>query len=300
MKKRWFEMTLLVPILWTEILPPFLQDKGCSGLWIDTEKKPPHRAVVRAYLPEKSWTSSLEKQIKCYLKELSVLFPDEIQGLELRKILIEEEDWAASWLPFFEPLKFGHVWIRPTAKPVVLADGEQEIVIDPGQAFGTGHHETTELCLESILRLKKSLHQGASVLDLGTGSGILAMFAATLGFTDILALDIDPVAVDTAKKNVATNKLQHFVHVDSRPLASLTKRFDLTMANLSASTFVIVQEQIISHMKKGGCLVASGILADEVTSVKSLFVDMGLVPMEEVFKKEWACILLQKSVVSSQ
>jgi ribosomal protein L11 methyltransferase len=300
MKKRWFEMTLLVPVLWTEILPAFLQEKGFSGLWIDSEKDPPHRAVVRAYLPEKIWTSSLGKQIERYLKGLSVLLPVESQRPQMQENIIEEEDWASSWLPFFEPLKFGSVWIRPKAKPVVLADGEQEIVIDPGQAFGTGHHETTELCLESILRLENSLDHGASVLDLGTGSGILAMFAATVGFTNILALDIDPVAVEIAQKNVSANKLQPFVHVDSRPLVSVQTRFDLTLANLSASAFVIVCEQVTSHIKKGGWLVASGILADEVKGLIGLFADMGLDLVDTVIKKEWACIILQKPVVSGQ
>jgi ribosomal protein L11 methyltransferase len=298
-KKRWLEMTFLVPALWTEILPPFLQEKGFLSLWIETEQRPPHRTVVRAYVPEKKWNAILEEEIQSYFKDLSLLFPEEIERPEIRKNFIEEEDWASSWLPFFEPLKFGSVWIRTTAKPVVLADGEQEIVIDPGQAFGTGHHETTALCLASILRLKNAIHHHAPVLDLGTGSGILAMFAATVGFTNILALDIDPVAIDTAKKNVSSNKLQRFIHVESQSLASVKTHFDLTLANLSASAFLIGRDQIISHMKKGGLLVTSGILADEVKEVRDLFVDMGLVPIQQTVEKEWACIIFKKPEVSS-
>ena len=299
-KKRWLEVTFLVPALWTEILPPFLQEKGFLSLWIETEQRPPYRTAVRAYLLEKKWNSNMEEEIESYLKDLSLLFPEAIERPEIRKNFIEDEDWASSWLPFFKPLKFGSVWIRTTAKPVALADGEQEIVIDPGQAFGTGHHETTALCLEAILRLKTTLHHHAPVLDLGTGSGILAMFAATVGFTNILALDIDPVAIDTAKKNVSTNKLQHFIHVDNRSLASVTTHFDLTLANLSSSAFSIARGLIISRMKTRGWLVISGILADEVKVVRDLFVDRGLVPVQQTVKKEWACIILQKPEVSIQ
>ena len=288
-------MTLLVPGPWTEIVPVFLQEKGFSGLWIDSEKDPPHRSVVRAYLPTKKWTSSLRKQIEGDVKELSRLLPAGSQHPQIQEKVIEDQDWTSCWLPFFEPLKFGPVWIRPNAKPVKLANGEHEIVIDPGQAFGTGHHDTTALCLETILRLKKCCDHDVSILDLGTGSGILAMYAATIGFTNIYALDIDPVAAETAQNNVSKNRLEQFIHIESRPLKSVKKSFDLILANLSVSAFLDIYEQITSHMNKAGWLVASGILVEEIKTVSNLFVDSGLKLVDQAVKNEWACVILQTS-----
>jgi len=295
MEKRWYEISFLVPDPWTEILPAFLQERGFSSLWIDSEKRPPFRSIMRAYILEQAWTSSLEKQLHGCLKEVSSLFSEQSEEAEIQKRVIREEDWASKWLPFFKPLKIGPVWIRPSTKTVELANGEREIVLDPGQAFGTGHHETTQLCLESMLRLRSSLEANASILDLGTGSGILAMFAATLGFKDILALDVDPVAVETARQNVSANRLSPFVEVDGVPLGSVEKRFALILANLSAPVFNIVCYQVTAHVETQGWLVVSGILADESNGVKRLWTSRGLDLVDETSKNEWVCMVFKRA-----
>jgi ribosomal protein L11 methyltransferase len=156
--------------------------------------------------------------------------------------LIDEEDWASKWLPFFQPLKIGSVWIRPSTKSVRLSESEQEIILDPGQAFGTGHHESTQLCLESMLLLRPFLEDGTPILDLGTGSGILAMFAAKIGFRNVVALDVD------------------------ESLESTEERFGLILANLSASLLQNLAEELRLHLDKDGWLVAGGFLSGETNT----------------------------------
>ena len=296
MKQRWREITLVVPHLWDEILPHFLQELGFSGLWIDEEGKPPYRLVLRTYLPEQAWEPYMHEQLEGYLKELSRIFGVGPQEAELEMRVIDEEDWASKWLPFFQPLKVGFVWIRPSRKSVRMAAGEQEIVIDPGQAFGTGHHESTRLCLESILQVRPFLHEEASVLDLGTGSGILAMFAAKVGFRNILALDIDHLAVEAALRNIRINGLEEYIRVSNEPLKSIKKRFGLILANLSFHILQNLTEELRLHLIKDGWLVLSGFLAGETDELLRSLYAKGLELTHKEIKKDWVCLIMRSCV----
>ncbi len=136
-KPRWHEITLAVPRPWNEVLPHILEEMGISSFWLDEEKKPPHRLILRGYLPEGLWQPNVEKQLRAHFKELCYILPERSQEAELNARLVEEEDWSSRWLSFFEPFKIGSVWIRPRQKSVHLSADEQEIILDPGQAFGT-------------------------------------------------------------------------------------------------------------------------------------------------------------------
>jgi len=109
-KRRWHKITLVVPPPWKEVLPHFLEEMGFSGLWLDEEQQPPHRLILRAYLQEGLWQPDMQEQLRAHLKELSSIFPDSRQEPELHVGLIDEEDWASKWLPFFQPFKIGSVW----------------------------------------------------------------------------------------------------------------------------------------------------------------------------------------------
>ena len=231
-KRRWHEITLSIPRPWNEVLPAFLGERGFSGVWLDEEKNPPHRLILRSYLPEGAWQPGLQKELEDHLEELASIFPAGPGKAEVKARLIDEEDWATKWVSLFQPFRIGSVWIRPSLKNVQLAPGEQEIVLDPGNAFGTGLHESTQLCMESVMFLRPSVEDEAPVLDLGTGSGILAMFAAKVGLANILALDIDPVAVETAIRNITMNRLERFIQESNEPLEFVKKRFSLILANL--------------------------------------------------------------------
>jgi ribosomal protein L11 methyltransferase len=294
--KRWVELAIRSAdhLLLNEALPAFLQEKGFSGLWIDEEEKTPYRAVLRAYFLEEDWEPGVEGQLDLHLKELSRIFPAAFEGGVISKNVIEEEDWVSRWLPFFEPLKIGSVWIRSSQTAIRLGEDEQEIVMDPGQAFGTGHHESTQLCMESILRLRPLLEDDALVLDLGTGTGILAMFAAKVGLRNILALDTDPVAVETAQGNLSANGVKAFVEINTQPLEFIAQRFALILANLSTSILEELCEELKRHMVMGGWLVVSGLLTGDTDVVVKSFSSRGLEVIHQKNKNEWACLVFRR------
>ncbi len=292
-KRRWHEITLAIPRLWNEVLPDFLEERGFSGAWLDEEKEPPHRLILRSYLPEGTWQPTLQEELEDHLEELSSIFPAGPEKAEVTARLIDEEDWATKWVSLFRPFRIGSVWIRPSLKNVQLARGEQEIVLDPGEAFGTGLHESTQLCLQSVLLLRPSIGDNASVLDLGTGSGILAMLAAKVGFRNILALDIDPVAVETAKRNITMNRLEHFILVSNEPLSFVKKRFALILANLSSTIHEGIAEEIRLHLEADGWLVAGGLLAGEGDALSRAWHVKGLGLTHHRTKNDWECLIFR-------
>jgi len=277
-KKRWAEISLRVPRGWDEVLPGFLEEKGFLGLWIDEEGVPPHGLLLRAYMDEAAWKPETEQQLRSHLRELSRTFRIDRGATALTTRVIEEEDWVSKWLPFFQPLKIGSVWIRPSARPVPLAPEEQEIVLDPGEAFGTGHHESTQLCLESIWRLRAFLADESPILDLGAG-------------TDILALDTDPLAVEVALQNLALNGLEQAIRVSCEPFEAIGSRFSLIVANLTASIHRGLVAELKGHLNRGGWLVLGGILGNESTALSRLFQAKGLELVHESSKNEWAGLI---------
>ena len=249
--------------------------------------------ILRSYLPEGAWQPGLQKELEDHLEELASIFPDGPGKAEVKARLIDEEDWATKWVSLFQPFRIGSVWIRPSLKNVQLAPGEQEIVLDPGNAFGTGLHESTQLCMESVMFLRPSVEDEAPVLDLGTGSGILAMFAAKVGLANILALDIDPVAVETAIRNITMNRLERFIQVSNEPLEFVKKRFSLILANLSATIHEGIAEEISLHLETDGWLVAGGLLAGEGDALSRAWNAKGLELTHRRTKNDWECLIFR-------
>ena len=293
MNRRWKEVVITVSPAWLEVIAEPLQSLGFSGLWIEEAAGRTNESVVRCYLAESQWRPALSDEIKSRLKALAPLFSlaGEQGRVEVRTI--DEEDWASNWLPFFVPFKIGHVWIRSSRKSVVLERGERELVIDPGQAFGTGHHETTRLCMEAIRGLRGELKDDASVLDLGTGTGILAMFAYMLGLKNVIAADIDPVAVETARKNLQENRVPRSVRLMTGSLSALNRPFDLVVANLSFPVLKDLTPLLAHRLTKGGRLVVSGVLADDVSPLCRNFSTEGLRRKDVSLLNDWACVVYE-------
>ena len=298
-EKRWYEVTLWVPTLWEEVLPGLLEDMGFSAMWVDTKEDNSLYSRLKAYLPEELWHADLEEKLKGHLTSLSDIFSKGTEKGEIRVRLITEEDWASQWLPFFTPIRLGPVWIRPQGKPVTMATGETEIILNPGQAFGTGHHETTQLCLKALLAVQGNVKKSNPILDLGTGSGILAMFAVKLGFSNILAVDVDPVAIETARKNLATNGINEGkagpVHLTTTPLMSIDGRFSLIMANLTTKDLLPLAQIFEEKLVPGGCVIVSGILVSERDQVRLAFCTRALKCMKEMKLRDWACLVFSKN-----
>ncbi len=202
-------------------------------------------------------------------------------------------DWRESWKKHFKPLAIGHrLLVRPSwsrRRPL----GEQvEIVLDPGLSFGTGQHPTTEFCLREVVRLAPR-RAATSLLDIGTGSGILAIAAAKLGYGPVRAFDFDPEAVDVARRNASDNGVldrMQLTHDDVARLPDNPSRghtYDVVCANLTADLLLLHAPRLVAPVIAGGRLVLAGILAEEFETVSARFHAAGLQLIRDSRRKEW-------------
>lgn len=207
---------------------------------------------------------------------------------------LEEADWAEAWKKFYTVLHVGsRTVIKPSWLDYTSQPGEIVVELDPGMAFGTGLHPTTRLCLAA---LEKYAKPGARVMDIGTGSGILAIAAARLGAAAVDARDVDPIAVQTARKNVEINGVQQLVKVRAGSVASEDKagNADLIVSNILAETIAELAPSFAHHLAGEGVLIASGILADKrdiVTNALSAF-DMSL--LDTAQEEDWLVMVAGK------
>jgi ribosomal protein L11 methyltransferase len=209
-------------------------------------------------------------------------------NLEVRQV--KRENWAESWKRHFKPLSIGGKlllkpsWIRRKAKP-----GQKVIVLDPGLSFGTGHHATTSFCLREVVRFCG--RGGGSFLDVGTGSGILAIAAAKLGARPVEAFDFDPesvrVARENARRNRVTGKLRPAQADLTRQPMKPKRTYDLVCANLISNLLLQERDKIIARVAPGGTLVLAGILQTEFAKVQSAFEAAGLKLVRRRDEKEW-------------
>lgn len=203
---------------------------------------------------------------------------------------IKRENWAESWKRHFKPLALGNAlllkpsWSRRKAKA-----GQKVLVLDPGLSFGTGHHATTSFCLREVVRFAS--RGGGSFLDVGTGSGILAIAAAKLGCKPIEAFDFDPEAVRVARKNAHQNKIKQRVKLFEADVTNIPARpkqkYDLVCANLISNLLVAERKRIVARVASGGTLVLAGILQIEFGNVREAFESLGLQLVRHKNEKEW-------------
>src|SRR5262249_25138137 len=223
---------------------------------------------------------------------------------------VQDEDWLRKWKEGFEAVAVGErLLIAPSWKvddllnenssQQMLDDSRQEggrrlirgrflIQIDPGMAFGTGTHETTRLCLEAIERY----WMGGRFLDVGTGTGILAMAAALLvPGSEIVAIDVDPVAVEIARQNLVLNRLTGVTVTQGQPGTLGPDRFDVLVANLTAGVITDLLDTLTAAVKPDGRLILSGILADQTEDVAAAVDRTGFAIIERIDAGEWVCLV---------
>ncbi len=204
---------------------------------------------------------------------------------------VADEDWGEAWKRGLRPFSVGRVFIRPSWSLAAVPPGQVEVVLDPGMAFGTGTHPTTALCL-AALDAFLARRPGASVLDVGTGSGLLAIAAAKLGSRRVVATDRDPVAVAVARENAARNG--GGVAVSGAALAKVDGPFDLVVANILANTLVELAPALARQVAPGGLALLSGIVEGQEEEVRAAFRPEGLVPAEEGRDHEWVLVRLRR------
>lgn len=299
MAATWYQVTCDVPAQLAETVADYLAD--LSGCGVCTENRDvdsfspddiPELAIagITCYFSLPCQIEQLLTQITGFLAAL----PGYIPAAPPRVSLLGEEDWASSWKAHFKPLAIGQrLLITPSWETGLQDDGRAVIVLDPGMAFGTGGHETTRLCLECLEGLlvppPEQLEQ-IKILDLGTGSGILAIAAAKLGALRIDAVDIDPQAVIVAEENCILNKVADRISCSTTPLEQLGGGYRIILANILAEELVRMAPGIVSRMAPGGSLILSGILAEREALVRNGFDPFPLSFEASLAAGEWRCL----------
>lgn len=252
------------------------------------------RVTVKGFLP--TWEEETLRKLEIALLLLGKNSPIS----EPRVRILEPEDWAESWKAYFPPQHIGqHIVIVPTWRDYIPQPGEQIIRLDPGMAFGTGLHATTRLCLMAVERLAQP---GVSALDVGTGSGILAIAAAQLG-ARVHALDTDPIAVEVAKENVELNGVADLVRVEHGTLGAPPSiaiprhtgdNYDLLLVNILAEVIIGMAAAIAAALRAGGRWAASGIIEDKAPDVIRALEGAGLVVDEQLNEDGWVALIGHK------
>ena len=263
---------------------------------------PSEPATVRAYLPAID-AAQAERSIATVRRRLGHLTAFELRPIgELQVGTVYEEDWATAWKEHFPVMRIGQrIVIRPTWRDYQPGPRDVVIALDPGMAFGTGLHPTTRLCLAGLEAWDDvGLVRGASALDVGSGSGILSIGAALLGARPMVAVDTDPVAVESTAENARRSDVDIEVRQGSLPIAG--GPFDLVLANLVASLLVELAAELAAAVRpgdgttaSGGRLLASGIFIDREAEVREAFEGVGLRVLASRTETDWVALDAERS-----
>jgi len=243
---------------------------------------------IKAYLPYNSWFEEVTK-LKKYLRELKLLGLEvDPEGIALKEI--PDQDWQAVWKVHFKPIFVSEriVITPPWEKPRVSND-QMVLHIDPGRAFGTGHHPTTRMMLRF---LEKYIRSGMRVLDVGTGTGVLAIAAARMGAARVIALDIDGGALENARRNLRLNGVQGRVSLIYGDVGAVKGKFDLILANLDRRIIVEILPSIATLLAPGGRVVFSGILTRECKMISERCAQLHLEAIEKAGEEGWVCLVV--------
>ncbi|WP_373205755.1 50S ribosomal protein L11 methyltransferase [Clostridium tertium] len=245
-------------------------------------------AVVKAYFSEEDNIDEILKYINEKMNELKELGIDTgVAKVESEKMF--EEDWANNWKKYYKPTKVGEkIVVKPIWEEYDSQGEELVVELDPGMAFGTGTHETTRMCIQS---LEKYVKEDSTVFDVGCGSGILAIAAAKLGSKMAVGVDLDPVAVESAKENVGYNNLENIQILYGNLVEVIDGKADIVVANIIAEVICILTEDVKRVLKDNGYFITSGIIHDRVDMVTKKLEETGFEVIEINKDGEWNCIV---------
>ena len=289
--KHWLVLKFIVPKGFKEAISNFLIEEGATGVEeVDEDLK---WEKFKVYFPQNGKGKKVLQSLSRYLKSLEKITP-EISRAKIETTSIAEQDWGENWKRFFKPVQATSTFVvKPPWSKIRLRKNQIPIDIYPAMAFGTGTHASTRLCLKALER--RSGKRGLSVLDVGTGSGILSIAAARLGAREVLGLDIDSVAIKNARENVERNRVSDIVKIRKGRVGDILKRFDRVVANIDFKNLKRMRRSLIRHLKDRGFLILSGILTEEEERIRRNYLEMGLLRWVETEREgEWACLVFKK------
>ncbi|QNR66055.1 50S ribosomal protein L11 methyltransferase [Paenibacillus peoriae] len=318
----WNEITIHTTEEAIEMISNFLHEAGAGGVsieesgslnkprdtsygqWYDRPLNdiPEGQAIIKGYFAEEVDMDRIRSQIEPRVEELRTfdIDPGEVQ-YELKTV--DEDDWANAWKQYFKPLRVSdRLTIKPTWEDYEPASEAEKIIeLDPGMAFGTGTHPTTSLCLRTLQSVIKG---GEEVIDVGTGSGILAIGAVKLGAKHVLALDLDPVAVSSARENTRLNGLEERITIKESDLLSVLNASDptlgiqlpvkLVVANILAEIILLFIDDVYKALEPGGIYIASGIWKNKEEVVETALKAAGFEIAEISRDEDWLAFVARK------
>lgn len=243
-------------------------------------------ATVKAYLPLNEQATEKRLVVDEALWHLRAIWP--VGDLAIRELA--DEDWATAWKRHYSTFRVGRrLVIHPSWLPNTPRSDDVVVTLDPGSAFGTGLHPTTRRCLEL---LEETVKPGHDVLDVGTGSGILALAAVGLGARHVLATDVDPLAVEVARTNVQVNRADEVITVmpGSIDVAPSDRRYDVVVANIIARVIIQLASELVARLRPEGQLIVGGIIADRAEEVSETLARHG-VELARFADGDWVTLL---------
>jgi ribosomal protein L11 methyltransferase len=284
----WIAVSIEIHPVAQEAVSAFLFDLGCRGIVLGEKGNP----SLKAYFPMSERFEEFRSRLEVFLRRLGEIFPEAAHSV-FDFSNIQEEDWSLTWKRHFRVERITErLTVVPVWDPVPQAPGGMVIRMDPGPAFGTGSHPTTRMCLESIENLHPS--SAWTLLDVGTGSGILAIYAAKLGADKILALDTDPEALRWAGRNIELNHCSESITLSSKPLRELKGFFPMLVANLTRDVILDLLPDFERGLEKDGTLILSGLLHEQVQDVMTPLAARGFEDIRVTTQAEWACITAKR------
>lgn len=308
---QWIEVNVQVTHEAVEVVADILTAAGTSGVAIEDpqlinnlrnsgtwelcdipEQENTEIVTVSAYYADDEKLQDKLKQIESELAAVEERIGSFRFG-NIRFRSLSEKDWANEWKQYFHVTHVGEsLVIKPSWEEYTPKEGEHVIKIDPGMAFGTGTHHTTNMCMA---RLEKVLPANAEVFDVGTGSGILAIAAALLGAKSVKAVDIDAVAVRVARENIADNGLEDKIEVKEGDLLRGTEgQADVIIANIIADIIIMLLKDIPGKLKDDGIFLASGIISDRRADVEAAAAEVGMKVDHVDEKGGWVVMQMSK------
>jgi ribosomal protein L11 methyltransferase len=290
---RWAEITVISAPEASEAVSYAFVEAGCGGVMMRGDDP----VTIQASLPVTDELSGKLAHLRDHFARLPEFgLPPLIKGVTIR--YAEDEDWATAWKQYFKPVKLGRrLVVKPSWEEYAPGADEVVLELDPGMAFGTGGHPTTQLCL---LALEDRVTPGMKVADIGTGSGILSLAAAKLGADRVLATDIDPVPRKIARENVARNGLEGRIEI--LEMADFDVRAadcDLIVANIVARTIIELAPNVAARLKPGGIFIAAGIVEDYHAATLEALHQAGFIVEETRREDIWVCLTSRRTGVGA-
>ncbi|WP_339236063.1 50S ribosomal protein L11 methyltransferase [Paenibacillus sp. FSL R5-0517] len=318
----WHELTIHTTEEAVEMISNFLHEAGAGGVSIEESgtlnKKrdttygelydvplndiPEGFAVIKGYFSEGTDMVALQSEVNPRIEELSE-FGIDTGEVRYETRTVDENDWATAWKQYFKPVRVSErLTIKPTWEEYTPESPDEKIIeLDPGMAFGTGTHPTTSLCLRT---LETVIQGGEEVIDVGTGSGILAIGAIKLGAKHVLALDLDPVAVISARENVELNGLEQQITVKESDLLSVLGSQDpalgvqlpvkVVVANILAEIILLFVDDVYNALESGGTYIVSGIWKNKEQVVHDALVASGFEVSAIHRDEDWLAYVARK------